>query len=137
MAAPTALHSPGVGALLVRALRLRCPACGRGRLFDGWFAMLAHCPVCDFRYEREQGYFVGAIYVNFALTVLVGLVPVVAADIAWGLTLAQQLAIALPLMVIVPVVGFRWSRSLWLMVDYVVTSFDDSAMRERRRRPGA
>lgn len=137
MAAPTALQSPGVTALVARALRLRCPACGRGRLFDGWFAMPAHCAVCDFRYEREQGYFVGAIYVNFAMTVLVGLVPVVAADIAWGLTIGQQLAIALPLMVIVPVMAFRWSRSLWLTVDYVVTSFDDRAMRERRRRPPA
>jgi uncharacterized protein (DUF983 family) len=135
MPAPTALTTPGVLTLLLRAVVLRCPACGRGRLYAGWFAMHEHCPVCSFRYEREQGYFVGAIYVNFAVTVILGLVPVVVADVIWGLTIGQQLAIAVPLMIVVPVVGFRWSRSLWLAIDYFVTSFDDRAMRERHRRP--
>jgi uncharacterized protein (DUF983 family) len=135
MAPPTALAPPGVVALLLRALRLRCPACGHGALYTGWFAMYETCPVCTFRYEREQGYFVGAIYVNFALAVVLGLVPVVVADVVWGLTIGQQLAIAVPLMILVPVVCFRWSRSLWLAIDYFVTSFDDRAMRERFRRP--
>lgn len=135
MAAPTALTTPGVATLLLRALRLRCPACGRGALYGGWFAMHETCPVCTFRYEREQGYFVGAIYVNFATAVCLGLVPVVVADVIWGLTIGQQLAIAVPLMIVLPIMCFRWSRSLWLAIDYFVTSFDDRAMRERFRLP--
>src|SRR6185369_7491541 len=54
---------------LRRAIRLRCPRCGRGALFRGWFSMHERCPVCDMLLEREQGYFVGAIYVNYAATV--------------------------------------------------------------------
>ena len=48
--------------------RLRCPRCGRAPLFRGWFRMNAVCAVCDLRFERAQGYWVGAIYVNYAAT---------------------------------------------------------------------
>ena len=29
--------------------------------------MHERCPVCDLRFEREQGYFLGAMYVSYAL----------------------------------------------------------------------
>ena len=51
-----------------RALALRCPRCGRAPLFRGWFRMNVVCAVCDLRFERAQGYWVGAIYVNYAAT---------------------------------------------------------------------
>ena len=38
-----------------RALRLRCPVCGRGRLFRR-MTMLKHCAHCGFRYERDVEY---------------------------------------------------------------------------------
>jgi uncharacterized protein (DUF983 family) len=135
MAAPSTLTPPGIPTLMGRALRLRCPKCGEGRLYAGWFTMHETCPVCGFRFEREPGYFVGAIYVNFALTVLFGIAPVVAADVIWGLSIERQLAIAVPLMIVFPIVCFRWSRSLWLVIDYFVTAHDDRAMRRRARRP--
>ena len=34
------------------ALRLRCPACGRGRLFTGWFTMHQRCPACGLDLRR-------------------------------------------------------------------------------------
>ena len=56
-----------------RALRLRCPRCGRAPLYRGWFTMNEVCPVCDLKFERAQGYWVGAIYVNYAATTLVAM----------------------------------------------------------------
>ena len=50
--------------LLKRALRLRCPRCGGGRLFAGYFRMYAHCPNCNLKYEQDPGYFLGATYIN-------------------------------------------------------------------------
>ncbi len=35
-----------------------------------WFTMPEACSVCGLRFERAQGYFVGAIYVNYAVTVV-------------------------------------------------------------------
>ena len=39
--------------------RLRCPRCGRAPLFRGWFRMDVVCALCDLRFERAQGYWVG------------------------------------------------------------------------------
>ena len=54
-----------------RALQLTCPRCGRAPLFRGWFRMNVVCAVCDLRFERAQGYWVGAIYVNYGVTVAI------------------------------------------------------------------
>jgi uncharacterized protein (DUF983 family) len=111
--------------MLGRALTLRCPRCGRGVLYRGWFAMAERCAVCRLRYEREQGYFVGAIYINYAVTVAIAAGGVLALDWTIGLSLAQQLAIGIALGALVPVVFFRYARSLWLSFDYLLTVADE------------
>jgi uncharacterized protein (DUF983 family) len=130
------IGSPRVGAVLGRALRLRCPRCGQSALYDGWFHMRERCAECGLRYEREQGYFVGAIYVNYALTAGLGLGSVLLLDNLLGLSLAQQLALAVPLMLLAPLVFFRHARSLWLGLDYLVASLDERRGREAVRRSG-
>ena len=112
---------------LGRALRLRCPRCGRSPLYARYFRMHERCAACGLRYEREQGYFVGAIYINYAVTVAVAVGVVLGLDWTVGLTLAQQLAIGVALGVLVPLAFFRYARSLWLVMNYLV------AMAEQRR----
>src|SRR3989442_15048273 len=80
-----------------RALRLRCPRCGETPLFRGWFAMAPECRFCGLRYERDQGYFVGAIYINYGDTTVIA---VGGYFILWtqsGISTAAQLAHMLPL----------------------------------------
>ncbi len=108
--------------ILGRGLRLRCPRCGGAALYAGWFAMYPRCAACGLRYEREQGYFVGAIYFNYALTVGVAAGAVVALDWTIGLTLAEQLGLGIALAALVPLAFFRLSRSLWLSINYLLTS---------------
>jgi uncharacterized protein (DUF983 family) len=40
---------------LRRALALRCPRCGEGRLFHGWNKLNESCPACGLVYERQTG----------------------------------------------------------------------------------
>ena len=95
--------------------------------------MRERCPVCGLRYEREQGYFVGAIYINYAMTVVVAAGTVLGLDATVGLTLAQQLALGVALAALVPLAFFRYSRSLWLCVDYLVTLADERREHDRQR----
>ena len=134
MATTVPLTPPGIAAVLGRALRLRCPRCGRTPLFTGWFAMRDACPACGLRYEREQGYFVGAIYVNYALTSLLGLGGVILLDSVVGLSLVQQLALAIPIMLLAPLLFFRHARSLWLAIGFLAGSLDERAARRAARR---
>ncbi len=100
-----------------RALGLRCPRCGRAPLFRGWFTMNVVCAVCDLRFERAQGYWVGAIYVNYTVTVgiaVAGFFLLWAADV----DPVGQLLLWVPFVVVFPLWFFRYSRSLWLGLEY-------------------
>src|SRR5215470_11345385 len=108
-----------------RALGLRCPRCGRSPLYAGWFRMHERCAACGLRYEREQGYFVGAIYVNYAVTVAVAAGTVLVLDWIVGLTLTEQLVVGVALAAVVPLLFFRHARSLWLSLDYLVSRADE------------
>src|SRR5262245_17317767 len=44
-----------------------CPRCRGGRIFRGRLAMNETCPACGLRFERESGYFTGAMYVSYIL----------------------------------------------------------------------
>jgi len=123
----------GLGRTLWRALGLRCPRCGETPLFVGWFRMHPQCATCGLRYEREQGYFVGAIYVNYAMTAVVSLGTAIALDVVVGIGIVTQLAIAITLAALVPLVFFRYARSLWLAIDTFVTRMDSAAAPKRRR----
>ena len=120
-----------LGRALDRAVRLRCPRCGRSPLFAGWFTMHERCAVCGLVYEREQGYFVGAIYVNYAVTVAIAVGAVLVLDWTIGLTLRAQLALGIALVTLVPLVFFRYARSLWLAVDHLVTQLERPPRRRR------
>jgi uncharacterized protein (DUF983 family) len=115
------------------ALQLRCPRCGQTKLYSGWFRMHERCAACGLRYEREQGYFIGAIYLNYAFTVAVAAGLVLVLDWTVGLSLAWQLGLGVALCVLVPLCFFRYSRSLWLSLDYLVTRADERRERERLR----
>jgi uncharacterized protein (DUF983 family) len=97
-----------------RALRLICPRCGRAPLFRGWFRMNVVCAACDLRFERAQGYWVGAIYVNYGVTVLIAVGGFFVLRATLDLGTAWQLALWVPFVIVFPLWFFRYSRSLWL-----------------------
>jgi len=80
--------------------------------------MYARCLECGLRYEREQGYFVGAIYINYAATVAIAVPGFFILDLWAAMTIEQQLALWVPFAVIFPLLFFHHSRSLWLAVDH-------------------
>jgi uncharacterized protein (DUF983 family) len=104
--------------MLGYGMRLRCPRCGTGNLYTKPFKMLAHCPHCGLKYEREQGYFVGAIYINYAATVAIAVPGFFVLDAFAGLTINQQLGIWIPFAIVFPLVFFHHARSFWLVLDH-------------------
>lgn len=105
--------------LVWRAVRLRCPFCGQGRLFRGWFSMHNACSHCGASLEREPGFFLGSIYFNYGLTALV-------TAIAYPLLMFQGvpdkylMPATLAWALLFPLWFFRYARSLWLGFDQYV-----------------
>jgi uncharacterized protein (DUF983 family) len=104
--------------MLGHGLRLKCPRCGIGPLYAKPFRMHAHCGHCDLKFEREQGYFVGAIYINYAATVLIAVPGFFLLDAFVGMTIDHQLALWVPFAIVFPLLFFHHSRSLWLVLDH-------------------
>lgn len=102
------------------ALLLRCPRCFGGPVFRGLFRIEERCSRCGFKFEREQGYFVGAIYINYAATVAIAMPGYFVLDYLAEPSLATQLIFWGGFAVVFPPVFFRHSRCLWLaIVDFV------------------
>jgi hypothetical protein len=99
-------------------LRLRCPRCLRGSVFRSLFRMRRECPVCALRFEREPGYFVGAMYASYILAVLLT-APVWLSLLLTGQSFGLIMAATfVAVMILVPIL-FHYSRVLWLHFDYI------------------
>src|SRR4051812_6796826 len=55
---------PRLRTLVVRALTRRCPQCGSSGIFRNYWSLKEECPRCHYRFEREEGYFLGAYALN-------------------------------------------------------------------------
>ena len=108
--------------VLLGMIRQRCPRCLIGPVFRGAITMNETCPTCGLILQREEGYFLGAMYVSYALSVPILTVLIVALwygvvpdwPLHWVLLLA--LAAFAPFMLTI----FRYARILFIHFDRFV-----------------
>jgi uncharacterized protein (DUF983 family) len=102
------------GDVLLRALLQRCPKCGQGRIFARGFTMAHACPVCGLGFERGDGFFLGAMSLNYGVTVCCVLSPIALLWMADVLPGDWAVGLGVAAAALFPIVFYRWSRSLWL-----------------------
>lgn len=112
-------------------LRCRCPKCGEGRLFatsnpyslKDTAKMNDYCPSCGEDFGREPGFYFGAAYVSYALTVALWVVLLVALKCfdMWGWMEFGMfthpglfLGTGITLLVLFLPLIYRLSRSIWI-----------------------
>jgi uncharacterized protein (DUF983 family) len=110
---------PSRARMLWRGFTRRCARCGSGNLFRHWLAMAPDCPRCGLHFEREAGYWTGALAIN---VILVGGAFTVLFVIAMALTIpdvpvAPLLAFFVPFMALGPIVAYPFSKTVWVAVD--------------------
>lgn len=108
------------GQIIQRGLTNCCPNCGGKTLFNPKkpLELNRECPQCGLKLEREEGFFLGAMALNYGVTCIVFLTPI---SLLWyhgvlGNTAAAIVAIAAALLV--PLLLYRSSRSWQLMLYY-------------------
>lgn len=117
---------PGVGRMLGRALRRRCPRCAQGELFRRWFSIVDSCPRCGLRFEREEGAFLGSLALNYAVTGL----TLIALLVLWlivsypDLDARVALVGALAIVAMVPLLFYPFSKTLWAAIDVLLHRMD-------------
>src|SRR6202795_2628723 len=106
-------------------LRQMCPRCRsakifRKSIFAGFPRMQDRCPNCGLKFEREQGYFLGAMYISYvlALITIVALALLLWAVTSWSLQRVTVWAILLFLPLAPTLTLF--SRVLWIYLDRAI-----------------
>jgi uncharacterized protein (DUF983 family) len=114
----SAMHSSTLASIVLQY----CPRCRSGKIFRysifrGFPKMHERCPVCNLKFQREEGYFLGAMYISYGLAlVTITLLAVLLWRITgwtamkattWGIVLFLPLAPSLTL----------FARVLWIYLD--------------------
>src|SRR5262249_59677525 len=86
----------------------------------GPFGMRERCLACGLVCEREPGYFVGAISLNYGPTPLPAIAGYFALDAWLSPPVGLQLLVWGSFAVLFPLWFFRYSKCLWLSLDHLV-----------------
>ena len=106
-------------------LHQKCPRCRSGKICRSsilklFARMNERCPVCDLKFEREEGYFLGAMYISYglALVAIIGLAALLWALLHWSIqkSVIWGLIFFLPLAPLITL----FSRVLWIYLDQAI-----------------
>lgn len=111
------------GQKLYSIFRLKCPQCHLGDLFVNqnpyslkyFFDMPKRCSNCNLRYEHEPGFFFGAMFVSYALSIII-------AGLTWlflsllGVGFKKIIWAVVGVLIVATPVLFKLSRAIWLNI---------------------
>jgi uncharacterized protein (DUF983 family) len=108
----------------------KCPRCQNGNLFESqnsykygkMTTMNTHCSNCGLKFDREPGYFFGAMYVSYAMNIAFFVMALIAFYLFFDEKisgLVYMLGYVLITVLLFPII-YRLSRSIWIniMVKY-------------------
>jgi uncharacterized protein (DUF983 family) len=125
--------------VLIRGSRKRCPRCGERRIFRSWLHLVERCPNCDLRFEREQGGFLGAMTINFLVSVVLWVVMfvVVLVFTVPDVPVDPLLIASVVILVALPLWFYPRSKTLWAAMEFLVARSDPGYRSPVRRDPRA
>ncbi len=107
--------------IIGRGLTNRCPNCGGKTLFKPGtlFEVNAACPQCGLKIERDEGFFLGSLSLNYGVTLVCYMLPVTLLAVYHVINTTVAIVLAGVGAIAVPALFYRSSRSWWLMNYYV------------------
>ncbi|HRG59135.1 MAG TPA: DUF983 domain-containing protein [Bacteroidia bacterium] len=99
----------------------RCPQCHKGKVLKYPPYQLGKlldtedlCSHCNLKYEKEPGFFYGAMYVSYALSSGIFIVAYLLQSLFFNFPITQFAIFMVSLMLLAFPIIARWSRILWL-----------------------
>lgn len=110
---------------LFRILGNKCPHCHKGPVFAdrsfffslGFPKMHSHCSHCHTKFEKEPGYFFGAMFVNYGLTVGEGIITYLIVSQFFEESFDQRILLIIAIVILsLTFFNIRFSRMVWMYV---------------------
>lgn len=104
---------------------MKCPACLKGDLFltknpyrlKGLYTMPENCSCCGEKFTPEPGFYFGAMYVSYGLTVGIAIAVMVANSLfQLDLSIFNKVVLIGSLIFLSIPILFRISRSIWINI---------------------
>lgn len=109
-------------------VQCKCPNCGKGKVFSGQGniflfkmpKMNERCSECNFKFEKETGFFFGAMFVSYALAIAQMITCFVLFWYFVDLSPMRVFSIIAIITILLSTFNFRVSRSIWIHLFYKV-----------------
>lgn len=100
----------------------KCPHCHKGNFWETrnpydlkrFSKMNNRCPVCGEDFKREPGYYFGATYVSYGLTVAFGMALYIILSVIFNMETLPFLITFSVLLVILMPIFYRSARLIWI-----------------------
>src|ERR1043166_2501903 len=102
--------------------RLRCPKCGKANVFHKTKypfisvpKMKEVCDHCGYRFNREPGYFLGAMYVSYGLAVIEGILAfLITPWLIFGISTINLVLVTVGVILLLAMWNYRMARVIWM-----------------------
>lgn len=110
------------GTKLYSITKNKCPQCQEGLFFKYAFTynpnkvikLHENCSNCNLKYVIEPGFFYGAMYVGYGITVATSILAFLIATLVFNTTLLQSFAAIFGVLFFMMPVNLRLSRIIWI-----------------------
>ncbi|MCM4163446.1 DUF983 domain-containing protein [Arenibacter sp. A80] len=110
--------------LISSILRGECPSCKKSKIFSSKGNLLLfriptmyeRCNKCNFKFEREPGFFFGAMFVSYALTAAEFITFSIISYFILGMSLTTTFFGVVVLAILLSTINFRLSRIIWMYI---------------------
>ena len=108
--------------ILFTSTKNKCPRCHQGNVFisnkvfdlKNFDKMNEKCSHCDLKFEKESGFFYGAMFVSYALMVAWFITTWVLNIILFKLSTYSYLGFVFLISILLSTITFRTSRLIWI-----------------------
>jgi uncharacterized protein (DUF983 family) len=129
------------GTKMYSILKLKCPRCHEGDLFakknpysySKLSKMPDNCPVCNEKYWPEPGFYFGAMYVSYALTIAISVAVFVAMIVLWHFDVMWYLGLNAAIILLLFPLIFRISRAVWFNFFVTYKTPEERALLNQRK----
>ncbi|HWZ21176.1 MAG TPA: DUF983 domain-containing protein [Cytophagaceae bacterium] len=116
-------------------LAMKCPKCHQGRMFTVRSAynfkrmheMPDYCEACGQSFSPEPGFYTGAMYVNYGLTLILSGITYLILEILFSVSAPVFFGVYLTILLLIGPLMFRYSRVIFL---YMFVSYDKEAIKK-------
>jgi len=125
---------PNISNPVISCIKLKCPKCHQGDLFcnkkvyqyKGFFDMPKKCPKCGQDFEIESGFYYGAMYASYGVTVAITVAVFIAVTVLNIFSITSFLVLDIIALVATMPYVIKLARAIWIAV---IISYDPNAIK--------